>query len=120
MPPLRLPAGASTYRHSTIPPQTMHPIIPPHHPANPHAPIPPTPPLPTPATPLRTPRPPPPALDGRRGSAILLVLAIHSSLVLPPSLLMDICSIGWIGVDLFFVLSGFLITGILFDAKSHP
>jgi len=61
------------------------------------------------------------ALDGIRGIAILLVLAYHfgrsaqgfglDSPVLWPT------SFGWVGVDLFFVLSGFLITGILYDSR---
>jgi len=47
-------------------------------------------------------------LDGLRGLAILLVLFIHFFKFIP----------GWLGVDLFFVLSGFLITGILIDSKN--
>src|SRR5436190_4776765 len=64
-----------------------------------------------------------PALDGLRGIAILLVLAIHSPT--PPSqdwpslLLTFLQSSGWMGVDLFFVLSGFLIGGILLDMPSR-
>jgi len=70
-----------------------------------------------------------PALDGVRGFAILLVLVLHFSAYgheLPRSgLLIDqlyyrVAAAGWIGVDLFFVLSGFLITGILYDAKGSP
>ena len=60
-----------------------------------------------------------PQLDGVRGIAILIVLAhnLHGFSSLPFSLL---TTYGWMGVDLFFVLSGFLITGILLDAKSSP
>ena len=55
-----------------------------------------------------------PALDGLRGMAILLVLCYHNFNYL------QISKAGWIGVDLFFVLSGFLITGILLREKgSH-
>src|ERR1017187_7719627 len=64
-----------------------------------------------------------PALDGLRGIAILLVLVIHftwSAVFLAgPSgiILLSITDSGWTGVELFFVLSGFLITGILLDSK---
>ncbi len=50
-----------------------------------------------------------PALDGVRAIAVLGVLANHSGLV----------GLGWVGVDIFFGLSGYLITGILLDAKAR-
>lgn len=46
-------------------------------------------------------------LDGFRGLAILLVIAYHYS---------NFFSFGWTGVDLFFVLSGFLISGKLVES----
>lgn len=59
-----------------------------------------------------------PALDGLRGVAALSVVAYHllvagwsSSTTL--HLIQKFVTAGWVGVDLFFVLSGFLITGIL-------
>jgi peptidoglycan/LPS O-acetylase OafA/YrhL len=57
-----------------------------------------------------------PQLDRLRGLAILLVLTGHISNVFPPTIF-EISHQGWIGVDLFFVLSGFLITGILWDTR---
>lgn len=60
-----------------------------------------------------------PELDGLRGTAIGLVIVFHLSLVLPgiPHLLQRFMLFGWSGVDLFFVLSGFLIGGILIDHR---
>ena len=67
-----------------------------------------------------------PALDAVRGVAILLVMVFHFSsyghgLARSPLFIYRLYYLvsraGWIGVDLFFVLSGFLITGILYDAK---
>lgn len=48
-------------------------------------------------------------LDFLRGIAIILVLFRHQ--LLTPALQ----TMGWIGVDLFFVLSGFLVSGLLFQ-----
>ena len=64
-----------------------------------------------------------PELDGLRGVAILMVAAFHFSIAVamaggPFKLLRAICVPGWTGVDLFFALSGYLITGILLDSKA--
>ena len=63
-----------------------------------------------------------PALDGLRGLAILLVLLFHFSIPATgftglKRALLHLPGAGWVGVDLFFVLSGFLITTILYDAR---
>ena len=61
------------------------------------------------------------ALDGVRGLAILTVM-IHHFTMLPHGPKLDdavhaVCRLGWTGVDLFFVLSGYLITSILVEYK---
>lgn len=72
-----------------------------------------------------------PALDGIRGIAVLLVLFCHATqrpfgeggeinahfVGMIDKLVLVLARMSWTGVDMFFVLSGFLITGILFDAK---
>lgn len=71
-------------------------------------------------------RPKMPELNTIRGVAVLLVLFFHgfsfryglSGLSGFPKLFVEATLPGWMGVDLFFVLSGFLITGILLDSKS--
>lgn len=55
-----------------------------------------------------------PELDGLRSVAVYLVVAFHAGMVFLEG--------GFVGVDLFFVLSGFLVTGVLLrdvDTKGH-
>jgi peptidoglycan/LPS O-acetylase OafA/YrhL len=52
-----------------------------------------------------------PALDGIRAVAVGLVLAEHGGIPGIPA--------GFLGVDVFFVLSGFLITSLLLDERGH-
>lgn len=69
-----------------------------------------------------------PELDSVRGFAILMVLFFHGfasrygteGLSGVPRLFVWLLKPGWTGVNLFFALSGFLITGILLDSKHHP
>jgi len=73
-------------------------------------------------------RPQMPELDTLRGIAVSLVVLFHGfgfayglrGLSGVPKIFVALTMPGWVGVNLFFVLSGFLITGILLDTKSRP
>jgi len=65
------------------------------------------------------------SLDGIRGVAILAVLIVHyGDLSQSHSALLRVIGVaknaGWMGVDIFFALSGFLITGILCNTEHKP
>jgi peptidoglycan/LPS O-acetylase OafA/YrhL len=63
-----------------------------------------------------------PALDGLRGAAIAAVVAYHYFMpLLPPGRLNNVATMfARSGVDLFFVLSGYLLGGILLDNRRSP
>lgn len=73
-------------------------------------------------------RPQMPELDTLRGIAVSMVVLYHcfgfgygvTGLSGIPKVLVALTIPGWAGVNLFFVLSGFLITGILLDTKARP
>ncbi|HEX6886058.1 MAG TPA: acyltransferase [Planctomycetota bacterium] len=57
-----------------------------------------------------------PVLDGLRGLAMLFVFLYHV-VVYPPW--RAPFALGWVGIELFFVLSGFLITGLIVDSEGE-
>ncbi|HKY73215.1 MAG TPA: acyltransferase [Nitrospira sp.] len=65
-------------------------------------------------------------LDGFRAAAVLMIFVHHLFFGWPldpaafswmPRVVVEAIAHGWLGVDLFFILSGFLITGILLDSR---
>lgn len=66
-----------------------------------------------------------PVLDGVRGLAVTMVLVFHfvGQMLVTNSAeraVVAVTKYGLLGVDLFFVLSGFLITGLLYEAQDKP
>lgn len=61
-------------------------------------------------------------LDGVRGIAVLAVMFLHFHAPFagwrPLGVVSDVLMQGWAGVDIFFVLSGFLITSILISTRN--
>src|ERR1700686_5813670 len=58
-----------------------------------------------------------PELDGVRGIAIILVIGCHYEVFARQ--FWGLPKFGWIGVDIFFVLSGFLITSVLLNLRGR-
>lgn len=61
-----------------------------------------------------------PELQGLRGIAVLAVVFYHCHPRLTGTWIYDASLWGWAGVNLFFVLSGFLITSILLESRTKP
>lgn len=61
-----------------------------------------------------------PELQGLRGVAVLAVVVYHCHPRLEGTWLYAASLWGWAGVNLFFVLSGFLITSILLESRDKP
>jgi peptidoglycan/LPS O-acetylase OafA/YrhL len=61
-----------------------------------------------------------PELQGLRGIAVLAVVIYHCHPRLQGTWIYHASLWGWAGVNLFFVLSGFLITSILLEARDQP
>ncbi len=58
------------------------------------------------------------ALDGLRGVAIAVVLVTHVTALIAPGWPGRVLTGGFLGLDLFFVLSGFLITSLVLERRS--